>query len=42
MITVISYVLLNYFDGSKWNGWLMVLPALTDLTLIDLIQKFVK
>lgn len=42
MITVISYVLLNYFVGSEWTGWLLVIPVLTDLELIDLIEKVVK
>jgi len=42
MITVISYVLLNYFVGHEWSGWFMVLPIFTDLALIDLIQRFIK
>jgi len=39
MITIASYILLNYYVGTTWSGWLMVLPVLLDLALIDRISK---
>lgn len=42
MITVISYILLNYFVGHEWSWLFIVLPIWTDLAVIDLIQRFVK
>lgn len=42
MITVASYILLEKFVGSEWSGWLLVLPVLLDLALIDLVEKWWK
>lgn len=42
MITVIAYVLLHKVSGNDWSGWLMVLPVLLDLALIDFVEKWWK
>jgi len=39
MITIASYILLNYYVGTTWSAWLMVLPVLLDLALIDRVSK---
>lgn len=35
MITVISYLLLENFYHGGYSGWLFVIPALTDLAILD-------
>lgn len=37
MITIIAYLLLNHYVGSDFTGWLLVLPVLLDIALIDKI-----
>ena len=39
MLTVISYIALQYFCGSSWSGWLLVLPVILDLEIIDKVFK---
>lgn len=39
MITVVTYIVLRYFFDDNWTGWLMLLPVLLDLTLIERISK---
>lgn len=42
MITVIAYLLLKENFDTNWSNWLMVLPVITDLVLIDLISRIFK
>lgn len=42
MITVASYIALEKVVGNDWSGWLMVLPVLLDLALIDFVEKWWK
>ena len=39
MITVLSYISLQSTFGIDWSGWLLVLPVIFDLVLIDRIDK---
>jgi hypothetical protein len=39
MITVLTYIALQTTFGSAWSGWLLVLPVITDLVLLDRIDK---
>jgi len=38
MITVASYIALQYYIGTSFSGWLLVLPVFTDFALIALIE----
>jgi len=38
MITVISYILLNNFTPD-YSGWLLVLPVLIDLVILERLEK---
>lgn len=37
MFTIASYLLLNHYAGGDWSGWLLVLPVLLDIALIEKI-----
>ncbi|QQV91985.1 hypothetical protein vBKpMFBKp34_107 [Klebsiella phage vB_KpM_FBKp34] len=39
MITVISYIVLRHLFQEDYPGWLLFLPVVLDLTLIDRIGK---
>lgn len=39
MITIISYIALKYFIDEEFNGYLLILPVLLDLTLFERISK---
>lgn len=35
MLTLISYLALEHFQGNNWSGWLLFLPVMLDITLIE-------
>jgi hypothetical protein len=35
MLTVLCYVALSAKFGSAWSGWLLVIPVITDIAVID-------
>lgn len=37
MVTILAYLLLNNYVGPDFSGWLLVLPVLLDLALIEKI-----
>ena len=37
MITILSYIVLENF-AQDWSGWLLVLPVLLDLGIINKIE----
>lgn len=39
MITIASYILLNYYVGTTWSGWLMVMPVLLDFVIINKLDR---
>lgn len=39
MITVISYIALRSLLGVEWSGWLLVLPVITDVVLIEWVGR---
>lgn len=38
MATIICYLLLEKFTPGDWSGWLLVLPVMLDLTLLDKLK----
>lgn len=34
-MTVLSYILLSYYVGANWSGWLLLLPVLLDWVIIQ-------
>lgn len=39
MIVIACYLVLNMLEPAGWSGWLMVLPVLTDLAMVNLIMR---
>jgi hypothetical protein len=37
MLTILCYIALTAKFGMGWSGWILVLPVLTDLVIIDKI-----
>lgn len=39
MITLMGYILLQWLFESDWSGWLLMMPVLFDLAVIQRIGK---
>lgn len=39
MITVAGYIALNYYIGSGFSGWLLVLPVFMDFVIINKLDR---
>jgi len=39
MVTIAGYILLTHLYGAAWSGWLLVLPVIADITLLEMLEK---